>query len=259
MNAGIALYCAEQMEMVGQFHNFSRVEISGEMLEEAENARLFDRFSGDVLVRELLPRRIMDDLPDAPVGVSRELLKLFEQRCRFLARYGMDFPTLTPNVGRALEDSVYRERMLDLLRCMFGIAWRSGVNFAYELRLPENFPGAVDEVLKLCRSCNIYVPVLIDFHPHEPKGFELLAQAMEKLSFKREAWRISFEVASCNYLSADVVKKIYSLARKGSCREEYVIFAPGAGVDAENYRQLDLLAGECAKGHNGVAAERDLL
>lgn len=243
MEAGIAIYTPAQLEIVEHLRNFSLIEISGDMLEDAEKYGLFSRMPDGIMVRELLPRRIIDDLPDASAVVCRELLKVFEQRCIFLEKYGIEWATLTPNTGRAKEDHVYREKLLDLMRCMFGIALRHGVNFIYELRLPESFPGAVDEMLKFCRSCNIHVRVLIDFHPHEPRGFEMLEQTVEKLPFKRDAWRLSFEVASCNYLSLDVVKRVCALSRPGSSLEECVVFSPGVDTDMENYRLLDQLAG----------------
>lgn len=254
MEVGIAIYTSAQLESVENFRNFSLVEISGEMLEDAGKYGLFSRIPDGVLVRELLPRRIVDDLPDASGGVCRELLKLFEQRCILLEKYGIEWATLTPNLGRAKDDVVYREKLLDLMRCMFGIALRHGVNFVYELRLPESFPGAVDEMLKFCRSCNIRVRVLIDFHPHEPRGFEMLEQAVAKLKMKRDAWRISFDVASCNYLSLDVVKRVFALSRPGSYLHEYVVFSPGPGSDMENYRQLDQIAGECRKAQRAAVS-----
>ena len=245
MDAGIAIYNPGQYELLARLKNFSIVEISGEMLEEAEQFGLFPALPGTVLVRELLPRRIMDDLPDAPPTVCRELLKLFEARCDFMEKYSIPYATLAVPLGRMSTDAQYNERMLSLIRCMYGIALRRNVGFRCELRVPENFENSILLTQKFCRCCNISTRMLIDFHPHEPKGFELLDEAVQYLPFNRDAWRISFEVASCNYLSADVVKRVLNLSRPGSCESDYVIFSPGSGADDENYRQLDLLSGEC--------------
>ena len=253
MQSGIAIYDSSQLEYFDSQFRFERVEVPGEMLDECD--KLLD-FSSDksvkLQIRELLPRNILSGLPESSPRVLRELLKLFESRCAAMEMCGIKITTLTPDLGRAAEDLRYAEKMRDILLCMRGIGARFGIEFFYELRLPENFENALDITRTFLRSNTLASRLLIDFHPHEPHGFDAVSAAMEKLAFLRDAWRISFEVASRNYLSEDVVKKVMNLSCRMRNDEDFIIFAPGHGADAEVFHQLAQLAVKCFNPGYGV-------
>ena len=118
------------------------------------------------------------------------------------------------------------------------------------LRLPENFEQALDVTVKFLSSTSLFYKLLLDFHPHEPRSFDYLASVTDNLPFNCDNWRISFEVASCNYWSAEVVRRVMKHSRRRSWEKDYMIFAPGSGTDAENYTLLDKLAGECFSGED---------
>ena len=78
MEGGIAFYECQELELLDELKNFSRVEIPGDMLDEAEFNRFFPENSRyKFQIRELLSRKIVSDLPDLPFRVCRELLALF--------------------------------------------------------------------------------------------------------------------------------------------------------------------------------------
>lgn len=246
MEFGIAIYKKEDLKLLDSFSNFSIAEIPGEMLDAASTEEDFP--SGYAFhIREFLGRSIISELPEAPFRVRREFLDLLEKRCEVMAQCGMSLATLTPDIGRAAGDKKYAEMLRDMLLCIAGIVSRYEIDIRFELRLPENFDRAIHATLDFLRSNTLFYKLLLDFHPHEHGSFDISASAAEKFPFKRDAWRISFEVASCNYLSAEVVKRVMQISRPGGWENDYMIFAPGVGTDSENYLLLDKLAGECCK------------
>ena len=246
MECGIAIYNKDDLKLLNSFSNFSIAEIPGEML-DAENAE--DDFHPGFLfhVRELLGRSIISELPEAPFRVRREFLDLLEKRCEVMAQCGMPVATLTPDIGRAAGDKKYAEMLRDILLCIAGIVSKHEIDIRFELRLPENFDRALQATWDFLHGNTLFYKLLMDFHPHEHGSFDFLTAAAEKFPFKRDGWRISFEVASCNYLSAEVVKRVMQISRPGGWENDYMIFAPGVGTDSENYLLLDKLAGECCK------------
>ena len=248
MQCGIAIYNSRELEYFNQDFRFDRIEIPGEMLDECDNVSgVFNNSAVELQIRELLPRNILSELPESSPRVSRELLKLFESRCAAMESCNIKSATLTPDLGRAAENDLYAGKMRDIILCMRGIGARFGIEFFYELRLPENFENALSNTLSFLRSNTLASRLLIDLHPHEPRGFDAADAAVEKLSFLRDAWRISFEVASCNYLSADAVKRVMALSRRMCNDEDFIIFAPGNGSNSEIFQQLNMLAKRCFK------------
>ena len=246
MECGIAVYTADDLKLIGRFKNFSIVEISGEMLDFDNLEELLpDGYA--VNIRELLSRSIISELPEVPFQVRCGFLSLLDKRCKIMNQSGIRIATLTPDISRSASDSKYGKALKDILLCIDGIGEKYNVEFRYELRLPENFEQALDATCDFLRSSTLFHKLLLDFHPHEPKSFDYLTAAAEKLPFDRDNWRISFEVASCNYLSAEVVKRVMNVSRPGGWEKDYMIFAPGQGTDPENYSVLDKLAGECQK------------
>lgn len=249
MEGGIAFYECQELELLDELKNFSRVEIPGDMLDDAEFNRFFPENSRyKFQIRELLSRKIVSDLPDLPFRVCRELLALFEQRCEKMAKSGIRNATLTPDICRSAADEEYAGKLKDILLCMAGICSRHNIDLSFELRIPENFESAIILTRDFLRKSSLYTRLMIDFHLHEPKSFEILPQVAETFPFKSDCWRLSFELKSCNYLSAEAVKRVMAVSRQGSWEQQYMIFAPGSCAGAENYRQLDLLAGECFHG-----------
>jgi hypothetical protein len=246
MECGIAIYNKDDLKLLNSFSNFSIAEIPGEML-DADNAE-DDFHPGFVFyVRELLGRNIISELPEAPFRVRREFLNLLEKRCEVMAQNGMPIATLTPDLGRAVTDKKYAETLRDILLCIAGIVSRYEIDIRFELRLPENFDRALQVTWDFLHSNTLFYKLLLDFHPHEHGSFDILGAAAEKFPFNRDSWRISFEVASCNYLSPAVVKRVMQISRPGGWEKDFMIFAPGKGTDSENYFSLDKLAGECCK------------
>ena len=246
MECGIAIYTAEDLKLLNSFKNFSIVEISGEML-DFDHLEEFLQEKYIIHIRELFSRNIISELPEVPFQVRCGFLSLLDKRCMVMNRSGIRIATLTPDIGRAAADRKYAEALNDILLCISGICERYDIEIRYELRLPENFEHALKLTVDFLRSSTLFHKLLLDFHPHEPKSFDFLTAAAEKLPFDCDNWRISFEVASCNYLSAEVVKRVMKVSRPGTWENDYMIFAPGQGADAENYAVLDKLAGECKK------------
>ena len=249
MESGIAIYTADDLKLLNSFRNFSIVEISGETL-DADGIEENLPLEYTVHVRELLGRSIISELPEVPFQVCREYLKLLDKRCETMNRLGIRLATLTPEIGRAAADRKYADALSSILLSIAGICERYDIEICYELRLPENFENALKLTWKFLRSSTLNRKLMLDFHPHEPGSFALLTDVAEKFPFHRDRWRISFEVASCNYLSAEVVKRIMKVSRPGGWEKDYMIFAPGTGTDFENYSLLDKLAGECFIGAN---------
>ena len=248
MEGGIAFYKHEELSLLAELKTFTHVEISGEMLDDFRCDPDFPEYDvSRFQIRELLSRKIIADLPELPAGVCREFLNLFEARCAKMAKSGISTATLTPDISRSASDRIYAGKLRDILLCMAGIASRNDVELLFELRVPENFESALSLTRDFLKSSALFTRLLIDFHPHEPRGFDVLPQVVEMFPFKSDSWRLSFEVASCNYLSAEAVKRVAAVSRKGGRDSEYMIFAPGANTDAGNYRLLDQLAGECFK------------
>lgn len=246
MDSGIAFYEYDEIGLLARLKNFSRVEIFGELLDDYRIVSAVESYPEcRFQVRELLSRKIISDLPEFPGKVCREFLELLDRRCIQMAKCGMSRATLTPDLGRAADDPAYAARLKDLMLCIRGIVSRYGIDLLLELRVPESFESALSITREFLQSSTVYTRLLIDFHVHEPKSFEFLPQLAEMFPFKCDSWRLSFEVASCNYLSAEAVKRISAVSRKGSWENEYMIFSPGHGAGEDNYRQLDILAGEC--------------
>lgn len=246
MEWGIAIYTADDLKLLDRFKNFSIVEISGEML-DSDNLEELLPDGYRVHVRELFGRSIISELPEVPFQVCCGFLSVLEKRCRIMNQSGIRIATLTPDIGRAAADRKYAAALNDILLCVSGICERFDIELRYELRLPENFEQALELTGKFLRSSTLFRKLLLDFHPHEPKSFDYLTAAAEKFPFDCDNWRISFEVASCNYLSAEVVKRVMNVSRPGTWENDYMIFASGQGTDAENYAVLDKLAGDCRK------------
>lgn len=243
MEIGIALYTPDELDYFKDALYFDRLEVPGEMLDAPEKLIAFaEEYELDVQIRELLPRNVISGLSEASPRVLQDLLKLFDTRCEIIREAGFAGATLTTEPVFSSADDSFDREMQDILLCMRSIAFRKGVELFYELRLPESFDGALEQTRKFLRSNTLASRLLIDFHPHEPRGFEILPQALEKVPFQRGAWRISFEVASCNYLSLEAVKRIAEYSRKERCEEDFMIFAPGNGAGEENYHQLNMLA-----------------
>lgn len=247
MKCGIAIYAVDDLKLLGSFRNFSMVEVSGEMLDE-DNFEEQLPLEYTVCVRELLGRSIVSGLPEVPFQVCRELLKLMDKRCELMNRCGITLATLTPDIGHAAADKSYAAALNDILLSIAGICGKHDIELRFELRLPENFEQALDLTGKFLRSSTLFRKLRLDFHPHEPGSFDFLTAVTEKFPFNRDSWRISFEVASCNYLSPEVVKRVMKASRPGGWDEDHVIFAPGVGTGAENYALLDKVAGECFSG-----------
>ena len=83
------------------------------------------------------------------------------------------------------------------------------------------------------------VRLLIDFHLHEPDSFKQLEEIAEVLKFDNERWRLSFEAASGNYLSSEIVRKVIPFVYCGMRECGCVIFAPGAGAEEGTILSLD--------------------
>ena len=246
MECGIAVYTADDLKLLNSFKNFSIVEISGEMLDFDNLEELLpDKYV--VNIRELLSRSIISELPEVPFQVRCGFLSLLDKRCKIMNQLGIKIATLTPDIGRAISDEKYRVALKDILLCICGICSKYDIEIRHELRLPENFEQALDVTVKFLSSTSLFYKLLLDFHPHEPRSFDYLASVTDNLPFNCDNWRISFEVASCNYLSAEVVKRVMKLSRRSGWANDYMIFAPGVGTDSENYLLLDKLAGECCK------------
>ena len=246
MDSGIAFYEYDEIGLLARLKNFSRVEIFGELLDDYRIVPAVESYPEcRFQVRELLSRKIISDLPEFPGKVCREFLELLDRRCIQMAKCGMSRATLTPDLGRAADDPAYAARLKDLMLCIRGIVSRYGIDLLLELRVPESFESALSITREFLQSSTVYTRLLIDFHVHEPRSFEFLPQLAEIFPFKCDSWRLSFEVASCNYLSAEAVKRLSVVSRKGSWENEYMIFSPGHGAGEDNYRQLDILAGEC--------------
>lgn len=246
MELGISFSDCEAAAVLPQLKNFSRIEISGDMVDEAG----FDNIllaSGekDIQIRELLSRKILADLPEMPFKVCRDFLNMLKQRCIKMADAGIGFATLTPDIARAVSDKSYAEKLNELMLCIQGIAHYSKIELSVELRIPESFDSALALTRDFLNNSTFYKRLLIDFHIHEPRSFEFLPEVNSMFPFKSDAWRLSFELANGNYLNAEAVKRVAGFARDAGCFRKYLIFAPGSGIDAGNYSQLDLLAGEC--------------
>ena len=246
MECGIAIYTAEDLKLTESFKNFSIVEIPGEILETDDFDGIMPQ-KNVIHIRELLGRNIISELPEVPFQVRCGFLTLLDKRCKLMQRCGIRIATLTPDIGRAISDKNYQAALKDILLCISGICRKYDIELCYELRLPENFEQALDVTGRFLSSTSLFFKLLLDFHPHEPRSFDYLTAVAGKLPFNCDNWRISFEVASCNYLSAEVVKRVMKLSRRSGWANDYMIFAPGVGTDSENYLLLDKLAGECCK------------
>ena len=246
MELGISFSDCDAAAVLPQLKNFSRIEISGDMVDEAgfENILLSSGEIG-IQVRELLSRKMLADLPEMPFKVCRDFLNMLKKRCTKMADAGIGAATLTPDIARAVSDKNYAEKLNELMLCIQGIAHYSKVDLSVELRLPESFDSALAMTRDFLNSSTFYKRLLIDFHIHEPRSFEFLPEVNSMFPFKSDAWRLSFELANGNYLNAEAVKRVAAFARDAGCFRKYLIFAPGSGIDAGNYCQLDQLAGEC--------------
>lgn len=246
MELGISFSDCDAAAVLPQLKNFSRIEISGDMVDEAGfESILLSSGEMDIQVRELLSRKILADLPEMPFKVCRDFLNVLKKRCTKMADAGIGFATLTPDIARAVSDKNYAEKLNELMLCIQGIAHYSKVDLSVELRIPESFDSALAMTRDFLNSSTFYKRLLIDFHIHEPRSFEFLPEVNSMFPFESDAWRLSFELANGNYLNAEAVKRVASFARDAGCFRKYLIFAPGSGIDAGNYCQLDQLAGEC--------------
>ena len=246
MELGISFSDCGAAAVLPQLKNFSRVEITGEMVDDSGFEKLLsDSENCKFQVRELLNRKILADLPEMPFKVCRDLLAMLKSRCSKMEEGGITEATLTPDITRIAGDKSYAAKFHELLQCIQGIAYYSHVELSIELRIPESFDSALRLTRDFLDSNTFCNRLFIDFHIHEPRSFEILPQVNEMFPFKSDAWRLSFELASGNYLNSEAVKRVSGYVRDAGRFRKYLIFAPGKGLDAGNFCQLDQLAGEC--------------
>ena len=237
---GVSIYFPDELNELDKTGQFCHIELPGEMI-DAANVGILKKISRtySLSVRDICTRKILQELPDVPFGVKQDFYRYFYSKCEIMEECGISRLAMAVDVERALADSFYAANLTEIRHCCFGMAERRNIEIALELRIPGMDDEKVSGFLDFRKNLLYPVKILIDFHLHEPDGFKRLEESADKLKFDRERWRFSFEAASGNYLSSEIVRRVLPFV-SGDMRDGgSVILAPGAGAEDGIILSLD--------------------
>lgn len=193
---------------------FSFFEIPGEMLElPVHRAKLkvhLSKFCKALLIRDIVSSHLADEVPLFPLQLKFEFDRKFRSNCESASRLGCHFISAEFNLVRAFSDTIYRRKLLDLLRSVAGIL----DEFKMTMLLPVHFPAdgcgeSFAEFVKFKKE--LFYPgfrFILNCRYHEDGFDNMLDKVVSELSFERTFWRLSCMPEPETFLNIDILEKM---------------------------------------------------
>jgi len=243
-----AVTTAEEIRRAAKFPGFSFLELPGSILDSPLLREAVADAGTEIEIRDIAdPATFRQIAGGAPTQLAHELERHFRRRLACARELGIRRFSIDPDFEAAAADPAYAAsavRLLRILGAMLPMMMMRSLRL--RARLPHGGAAGRPESLWDFRK-NLGLPVfgiLCELHPHEAGAF---AAAEKFLSRRGESgeWRISFEPAAGNRLTAAPLRQLLTAAAPMAPEGLRVTFAPEpAAVDTPLAAELQQLARE---------------
>lgn len=231
-----------QLEKLAAYCPFDGIEFPGEVLECRPIMNKLAKSGKTLVVRELCATSLAHALPEAGSGIYRDFNRLFYERVKLSATYGIKQVGINFDFHQALANPEYEKKLRKILLNCFGILDKFRITLLLNCRIPGT--SAVSLLEFKHRLLYSGVELLLHFHPHEPEAVESLHAVMPSLFLYRSNWRITFYPEHGNYINHEVLNLIRKEAKPGAS----LWLSPGNRIHEDEY--LSSLYNLCTQGVN---------
>lgn len=172
-------------------------------------------------------------------GVMMEFYRIFSRYCEDYAASGVSEITLTVDWENVVNDTVYADKLREVLRCCYGIIARNNQSAILEMRIPGFVSSMPEKFIQFRNSLLFPIRTLIDFHPHEPGALEMLAEFARKMPFESSRFRVCYDASGGNYLTSNLLEKIQDSLRIVGKEVPEICFYPGRSAEKSAFTALE--------------------
>lgn len=216
------------------------LELTGDALDEGVFRKAQRRCgSMEYGVRDLLDPMLSRRLVGADAPLLAEAMIKLSERAHMADKLGARWASLDVDAARAVEDPEYAAELRRILLTVGGALVKTG--WREPLLLPVRIPApgrAADpeRLLKFRHELPIAgMRLVFELHPHEPGALEWGWR--ELLGFEARWWRLCFDPASGNRLSAGALSRFLEFSALAP-EPPRVLFSPAAETDAFTLDQI---------------------
>jgi len=223
-----AVSTAEEFRRLAEVHGFAFFELPGSVLDSPALCEAVDDAGCEIEIRDLAdPATFRQIAGGGPRQLAEELERHFRRRLARARELGIRRFSIDPDLEAVAADPAYAEAAVRLLRIL-GAALPMVMMHAIRLRarLPRGGAAGTTEAVREFRR-RLGLPVfglLCELHPHEAGAFTA-AERFLALGDSGE-WRISYEPAGGNRLTAPPLRQLLTAAAPLAPEGLRITFAP---------------------------------
>lgn len=229
---------------------FEMLKITAPVWESAEWKRLAKRKMRGVelFLDDAADRTLCRMAPEMAVKLQLDFASRFAACCREAAEQNFCAVSAGFDFDRMMIDSIYRARLLQLLRSLAGVLEEADIVLLLQTRLPQlpGTPGiaAVAELLRELPGGRYRM--IAEMRPHEPAFASLPPEVLRPIRFELESLDVVYEPGTGNRLTAKHLKEHLDCA--GAFGRPVRVFFTPAGMESDSLAPeiaaLALLAAE---------------
>ena len=239
---------AEEIRRAAEFPGFSFLELPGGILDSPGLCEAAAAAGCEIEIRDLAdPSTFRKIAGGAPPQLAEELQRHFRRRLACARRLNIRRFSIDPDFEAAAADPDYAAsavRLLRILGSMLPMVMMRALRL--RARLPHGGGAGMPEPLWEFRK-RLGLPtfgILCELHPHEAGAFTAAERFLSRRGESGE-WRISFEPAAGNRLTAAPLRQLLAAALPSAPEGVRVTFAPEpAAIDTPLAAELQQLAQE---------------
>ena len=235
---GISIGSDCPVSLLRETEEFSAVEIPGSMLAGKNFALPAALSRKKLFVRNNDERSFFRTVSDTNSGIRQDFYRLIQQKLDAAAQAGVSGVTITADMENLTVQEKLPENLRALLGVYCGMAEARRIPLLLEIRIPGKAAEMPEAYLQLKHALLYPYRTLCEIHPHEPGALEALEKFSAGCRFECSMFRVCFDAAAGNHLTAALFTRLQKLLRPVGSETPVMIFSPGNGADTAILSEL---------------------
>lgn len=224
---------------------FTAVEFPGDMLENSSGCQKLAQLARNGIQlsgRDFISPEIAALIPEENCKLRSELENHFQKRCAKAAEYGVKEFSVAFDLFQAVNDADYQEKLGRFLRRCAGVTRDLGQTLRLVCRIPGggNFARWAELMTFRNQLLCPNIELLLELHPHEPGGAEIIAGALECFRLHDDCRRICYDSGIGNTLTHAAIKRCSRSCAKDLEMDMLLFFYSGSSkLDSGKMAELE--------------------